>query len=123
MGKFSQIASENTGHPFVSKELKPALVEKRIPFDVTAVRGPITKSFAESAKRLREISTYYLDIAFSDVNVKTFGLEPEMTLSFTAGYEGRDRLIEALREDLDNGVVNSVVLTGNQDWYSLGVGS
>lgn len=123
MSKFNDVvATQGTGYPFVSKELKPILVGKRISFDVFAVRGPVTKSFAESAKRMREISTYYLDIVFDNEAVETYqgaGLEEQMTLSFTAGYEGRDKIIEALREDIEEGVINNALLIGDSNWYSL----
>lgn len=129
MSKFAQTVSEQTfsNLPFLKGNLKEAVADKGVTFTVTNVRGPVEKEQLDfSRRKMVHTSTYYLDIAFSNVDVTTFGLEPDMTLSFAAGFEGRDKKIEALREDLEAGETNTVLLTrsmlaSGNDWYDLSV--
>lgn len=128
MSKFSQTVSEQTfsNLPFLKGKDKEMVAEQAIPFTVVGVRGPVVKNQLDyTRRRMVETSTYYLDIEFN-LNETIGTLEPNMTLSFAANFEGRDKKIEALREDLEAGETNTVLLTrsmlaSGNDWYDLSV--
>lgn len=129
MSKFAQTVSDQTfvNLPFLKGKTKEAVADQTIPFVITNVRGPVEKEQLDfSRRKMVHTSTYYLDIAFDLADTIIDGLEANMTLSFAAGFEGRDKKIIALQEDLEAGETNTVVLTRNvlssgNDWYDLSV--
>ena len=121
MSRFASVAeNQTTLPPFVKSDQKATLVENEVEFYVVSVRGPMVSNFPESPSKMRSVETWYLDIEFVDpVVVESLRLEPKMTLSFTAGYEGRDALIKAAREDSESGDMVRLKLRGDKKFYSL----
>lgn len=127
MGKFAQaVASRGTGS-YINAQLKKALAENVVPFTIEAVSGPTERTFT-NGKKVQKQDLYDLKVSFggSGFNVlqRDYGVNETMTLSFAAGYEGRDDTIEAIREDIANGEIVRAVVTydpeiGQQGWYDL----
>lgn len=133
LSNFSTVVNEQTfvNLPFLKGTLKEVVADKGISFTVTNVRGPVEKDQLDfSRRKMIHTYTYYIDIAFEETDVQTFGLSPDMTLSFAAKdaagneFTGRNKKIEALRSDIEDGEMNTVILTRNvlssgNDWYDL----
>jgi hypothetical protein len=119
---FQTLASQQSGGlPYVNKA---HFAEHVIPFTVAAVSNPVTSSFPQSATRMKTIESIRLTIEVENLGdyLKDDKVAPFMLLSFETGYDGRDALMQALKDDIkESGPVQHVIVRGSDKFYSLGV--
>jgi hypothetical protein len=119
---FQTLATQqSSGIPYVNKA---HFVEHVIPFTVIAVSNPVTTSFPQSATRMKTVESIRLTIEVENLGeyLKDDKVAPTMLLSFETGYDGRDALMQALKDDIrETGPVEHVIVRGSDKFYSLGV--
>ena len=127
MGHFATAVANRGNSTYVNAELKQTLAKNTVPFTIQQVSGPTERTFTVG-KRVQKQDLYDLKISFagSSFNVlhQDYGVSETMTLSFSAGYDGRDNVIESIRKDIADGDVVRAVITydpdsGQNGWYDL----
>lgn len=123
MSKFATLSQASGLNTFVNAELKKKLAANCVPFQVLTVSGPTEREFP-NGRRTDTSMLYDLTIKFDAGDARDWGVPSTMTLSYTAGYDSRDERIEAIRDDLKDGITIHAIITydpdfGRQGWYDI----
>jgi hypothetical protein len=119
---FEETAAQVIYPTKMDEKTRGYVAQHEIPFSVVRVSDPWEASYPDGKNQMRDVSTVFLDVVFSDSEVAqhTSSIDKRMSIAFALGYEGRDAIIESLREDVaQKGRVDNVVLLQAGRFFSM----